>query len=184
MKGDRLDPRILPLGSAEYMTRMRHPIPKRAEASPVNLMSTLAHHDTLARQWMRFALELMRGVLPERDRELLILRTGWRCRSPYEWGQHVIIAADVGLSTDEIERVALGPEDPGWDEHERALLRAADELHQESTISAPTWQALAARYDERQLIELVMIVGQYHLVAYAANALAIAPDSTLPAIPG
>src|ERR1039458_4065366 len=52
-----------------------------------------------------------------------------------------------------------------WDAFEAALLRAADELHADSCIGDATWAVLAGHYDDAQLIELIMLVGRYHLVA-------------------
>ncbi len=66
-----------------------------------------------------------------------------------------------------------GPDAAGWSGMDAALLRAADELHDESCISDPTWDALAAELDEHQLIEVCMVVGQYHLVAFTLNSLGV-----------
>jgi alkylhydroperoxidase family enzyme len=62
---------------------------------------------------------------------------------------------------------------PGWTASEAALLRAADELHLEAVISDITWDALRGNYDELQLIEICMVVGQYHLVAFTLNSLGV-----------
>lgn len=123
-------------------------------------------------------------MLPARERELLILRTGYLCRAPYEWGQHVVIGRAAGLTDDEIARVATGPAADGWSAEEATLLRAADELHADSCIGDATWAALAERWDEQQLIEVCMVVGQYHLVAFALNSIGVEPESDdLPALP-
>src|SRR5205085_7628567 len=76
-----------------------------------NIFTTLVRHPGLFRKWMPFGGKLLGGgKLPPRDRELLILRTGWRCRSEYEWGQHVRLARDAGLTDEEIRRVIDGPD--------------------------------------------------------------------------
>ena len=56
------------------------------------------------------------------------------------------------------------------------LLRSADELHEAARISDETWAALAERYDTTQLIEVPMLVGQYHLVGFTLNSLGIERD--------
>ena len=123
------------------------------------------------KRWLPFGgWLLVRGVLPARDRELLILRTAWNCRAEYEWGHHVELARPAGISDEEIERISVGPEAPGWDPFDATLLQAADELHADARISDATWEALAARYDEQPLIELLMVVGQYHLVSFFLNS--------------
>lgn len=151
----------------------------------LNIFSTLAHHPKLLKQWSAFGGTLLYGgSLPARERELLILRTGYLCRSPYEWGQHVVIGKAAGLTDDEIARVASGPDADGWSSDDVTVLRAADELHADSRISDTTWAQLAGRYDEKQLIELCMVVGQYHLVAFTLNTLGVEPETDdFPALP-
>jgi len=145
-----------------------------------NIFATLVRHPGLTRRWLPFGGKLLAGKLRVRHRELLILRTGWWCRSDYEWGQHVLMARGAGLTDDEIARVAEGP-GAGWAGVEAALLRAADELHATSTITDGTWAELAADLDERQLIEVPMLVGHYHMVAFVLNALGVPRE---PGVPG
>jgi 4-carboxymuconolactone decarboxylase len=150
----------------------------------LNIFTTLARHPELFKTWLRFAGYLLTsGTLPFADRELLILRTGYNCRSPYEWGQHVRIALNGGLARELVDRVAAGPDAPGWNEREALLLRAADELHSDARISDATWDALAHELDEQQLIELPILVGQYHLVAFALNSLGVQPEPGLEPLP-
>jgi alkylhydroperoxidase family enzyme len=113
------------------------------------------------------------ATIPPRERELAILRVGWLCGAPYEWGEHVIVARRVGLSEEEIERVIEGSAAAGWTERERTLLRAVEELHVDAMIADATWADLARHFDERQLIELPMLVGHYHTTAFVQNALRI-----------
>lgn len=166
-------PRIPPLPADERDDEVRELL-AAATGSPdreLNIFATLVRHPRLFRRWLRFGSALLvTGSLPARDRELLIMRTGWNCGSEYEWGQHVPIARRAGLSDAEIRAIAAGPDAPGWSAGDAALLQAADELHDGSRITDETWARLAGRYDESQLIELTMLVGQYHLVAFALNS--------------
>jgi alkylhydroperoxidase family enzyme len=152
-------------------------------AEAVNIFATLVRHPGLFRRWMPFAGKLLTGKLPARDRELLILRTAWRCRSSYEWGQHVRLAKAAEISDDEIDRIATGPAAPGWAPFDRTLLTAADELHDDARITDATWSDLAERYDERQVIEVPMLVGQYHMVAFALNSLGVQREPGVPGLP-
>jgi alkylhydroperoxidase family enzyme len=150
----------------------------------LNIFATLAHHPKLLKRWSAFGgVLLYGGRLSARDRELLILRTGWLCRAHYEWGQHVLIARATGIDDDEIARVGAGPEADGWSSEDAALLQAADELHADACISDATWAALSTRYDAQQLIEICMVVGQYHLVAFTLNSLGVQPEPGLPELP-
>jgi len=83
------------------------------------------------------------------------------CRAEYEWGQHAVLARKVGISDEEIARVKSGLEAEGWTELEAAVLRAADELHSDACITDDTWVVVAEYLDERQLIDLPVLVGQY-----------------------
>ena len=147
------------------------------EGRVLNIYRTLAAHPKLLKRWGVFGTHVLyKSTLPPRERELLILRTGWLCRSEYEWGQHVIIAKGVGVTDEEIERVKAGPDAPGWTPFDEALLRAADELHNDAFISDATWAALSERYDTRQMIDVIFAVGQYHIVSMALNSLGVQLD--------
>ncbi len=149
-----------------------------------NIFATLARHKDLFKAWLPLGGFLLgAGVLGARERELVILRTGYNCSSEYEWGQHVRISQLLGIGADEIQRVADGPDADGWSEADAALLRAADELHTHSKVTDDTWAALADRYDEAALIELAMLVGHYHMVAFALNSLEVDLDDGLPGWP-
>jgi alkylhydroperoxidase family enzyme len=151
----------------------------------LNIFATLARYPELFKAWLPFAGHLLTaGTLSGRDRELLILRTALNCSSPYEWGQHVRISLAGGIDRETIDRVGDGPEADGWTDSESALLRAADELHNAAKIADDTWAALAKAYDERQLIEIAMLVGQYHMVAFALNSLGVEQDEGLEGLPG
>jgi alkylhydroperoxidase family enzyme len=135
-----------------------------------DLFPVLHIHRRLFWPWLLFASRLMpRGRLPARERERIILRTAWNCRSRYEWGQHVDIALACGMSDAEILRIARGPSACG-DPAERALLAACDELCLDRCVSANTWAALSGRYDERLLIEILMLAGHYAMLAGLINS--------------
>ncbi len=180
-------PRITPLPSDERDPRTEELLAplRRPDGTELNIFATLARHPKLFKRWSAFGGTLLySGTLPARERELLILRTGYLCRAAYEWGQHVEIGRAAGLSDDEIARVADGPAATGWSAGDADLLRAADELHTDNRIGDETWGALAAAWDEQQLIEVCMVVGQYHLVAFTLNSLGVEPESDdFPALP-
>ncbi len=173
---DPVDPSALTAEADELLRGAGHP-----DGPTLNIFATLVRYPGLFRRWVPFAGKVLAGELPARERELAVLRTGWRCQSVYEWGQHVLIGRAAGLTDDEIARVQAGPEDPGWDPFDTAILRAVDELHDDSCVSDATWAALADRYDDRQLIQLLMLVGQYHLVSFALNSLGVQRE---PGVPG
>jgi alkylhydroperoxidase family enzyme len=105
------------------------------------------------------------------------------CGSSYEWGQHVRISLAGGIDRETVDRVLEGPDAEGWSDHDAALLRAADELHEHSRISDGTWEALAGAYDTEQLIETTMVVGHYTMLAGALNSFGVELDDGLEPLP-
>jgi 4-carboxymuconolactone decarboxylase len=86
-----------------------------------NIFDTLAHHPKLLKRWLVFGNHVLaKSTLPTRERELAILRTGWRCGSEYEFGQHTVIGAEVGIADDEIRRLMTDGTD-GWSTADAAL---------------------------------------------------------------
>jgi len=178
-------PRVPPLPVEELDPEIR----ERLGTGPVlNIFRTLAQHPKLMKRWLVFGNHVLgRSSLAARERELVILRIGWLCRSAYEWGQHARIALGSGLSQAEIDAIPLGPEadakGASWSQLDRALLRATDELHADAFISDATWKTLAAHYDTHQLMDLIFTVGQYNLVSMALNSLGVQPEPGLPPFP-
>ncbi|HUN30716.1 MAG TPA: carboxymuconolactone decarboxylase family protein [Trebonia sp.] len=151
-----------------------------ARPAGANAFGVLARHPALATAFLAFSGHLQyRSTLPGRYRELLILRVAVLRKCAYEWAQHVLLAADAGLTEAEISRVRTGPDAPPWTPLERALLRAADELVGVATISDATWATLAAGLTEHQLMDLVFTVGAYEMVAMTFHALGVEPDSDM-----
>ena len=143
----------------------------------------LAHSPAFFAGFMDLGIAIAAScALPTRWRELLVLRTAWLCAAPYAWGEHVVIARDHGLDADDIERVTMGSVAPEWNDEDRALLRAAEELHADATIEDATWQALARFLDERQLLEVPIVVGHYHTTAYLQNAVRVALNDYNPGL--
>lgn len=173
--------RIPPLPAAENTGWLRELLAAwgvPATAPVPSIFSTLARHPELLRRWDALQRSLLLdGTLPERDRELLILRVAHHCGAAYIWNAHADRHAPAaGLSEGEIARAAEGPGAEGWRPFDVVLLRAADELHATSNIEEATWIALRERYNERQLIELTVVVGEYHLMSFVVNVLGIHGD--------
>jgi 4-carboxymuconolactone decarboxylase len=146
------------------------------------VFTTMVRNRGLFRKWMPFGAKLLAGKVAGRDRELAILRVGWRCQARYEWGQHVLAGRRVGLTDDEIRRIKVGPDADGWSARDAAILRAVDELHDDACVTDATWAELELFYADPQLIELVFLIGEYHLVSFALNSVGVQPDEGLPGL--
>jgi AhpD family alkylhydroperoxidase len=141
---------------------------------PPHVFTTLARHRRVFRPWLRFAGRLMPGgILPRTESELVILRVARVTGSEYEWAQHVKLGRAAGLRDEEIERVRLGAEAPGWSTRQALLLRAVDELHDQDRIGDALWADLAREYGETELIELCLLAGHYIMLAMTLNSLGV-----------
>jgi len=185
------EPRLKPLPFSEWDEELQNiwkkgiEDPSNPAARPVlNIFRTLAHHPKLMKRWQVFGNHVLsKSSLPPRDRELLILRIGWLCGSEYEWGQHVKIGKESGITYEEILRIIEGPDAEGWDKFDSTLLRAVDELFNNSFIFDATWNALAEKYNTHQLMDVVFTVGQYNLVSWALNTLGVQRDEGFKGFP-
>ena len=160
----------------------RHPFPPRDEARPkgLNALGMLAIHPQLATAFNTLNGHLLFSTtLTPRQRELLVLRVAAIRRCEYEWEQHVILARDAGLSADDIARAAEGPDAPGWEALDRAMVAAVDELVTDAEITDATWAALSGELDDRQLMDLVFTVGTYDLLAMAFRSFGVELDADL-----
>jgi len=140
----------------------------------LNIFRTLAHAPKALTAFLGWGSYILsrRSALSERDRELVILRTGYNCRSGYEWTQHKRIGLGCDLSEAEIERIKAGPDADGWRDLDRAMLRATDELTGQHFVTDATWAALAPLGDKGRM-DLVFTVGQYTQVSMILNSFGI-----------
>jgi alkylhydroperoxidase family enzyme len=178
----RPTPRLVPLPEAECTPTQWELLTKaRGPLASVHVLETVIRHPDLLRRWLPFFVHVLhKSALPPRDREILILRVGWLCGAEYEWAQHVPFAERAGLSATEISAIATGATAAVWSAaHERALIRAADQLHCHTMLDDETWTALAERYNQRQMMDMVFTVGQYRLVSTVLNTLCVQLDAYL-----
>lgn len=173
-------PRIAPVPSDEVdpaALAAANAVRASAGAPPAVIMPeymrVLVKHAELFRCQMEMGAAIFQGRIPARERELAVLRVGWLTQSPYEWGEHVDIAQRYGLAREEVARVTQGSSAPGWSEHDAAILRGVEELLADFALSDATWAVLAKTWDEPQLIEFPMMVGQYVATAFVQNTLRI-----------
>ncbi|UGQ11842.1 carboxymuconolactone decarboxylase family protein [Yinghuangia sp. ASG 101] len=156
------------------------PLVQEGRPQGLNALGTFAHHPELARAFFTFNGYVLRGTtLTPRQREILILRVSAVCGSDYQWAQHVLAAQDTGLGAEDVERVAAGPDPDHWDALDTALMRAADELLADGTISDPTWAALAAELDTRQIMDVIFSVSAFQAVARLFRAFGVELDDDL-----
>jgi alkylhydroperoxidase family enzyme len=174
------EPRIRPgtRGELGFVNSLIAGAGGRAVGAPrLNLFAVIGKHRWLLRTMLPFMGRLMPGgKLPRQDTELVILRVGYLTGAQYERHQHTPMALKAGLTQADVERSAR-PGAAGWSGRHAAVIAAVDELHETRNLSDASWAALKPHYDERQLIELVMLTGAYEMVAMTINTLGVQIES-------
>jgi 4-carboxymuconolactone decarboxylase len=189
---DALRPRVAPLPAAEWTARERELLSGNlgrvdryltgepdAPAMPA-ILGLFARHPAVAAPWLAFSGSLLdKGSLDPRDRELLILRVAWRTRCEYEWAQHISMGQAAGLTPEQVAAVPAGAEAAIWSTRDRALLRATDQLMDDHMLDDDVWARLAEHFPERELLEVLFVVGSYLCLALVLNSVGLQPDAGL-----
>lgn len=150
---------------------------RAAGTSDAHLFSTLGRTKGLFRGWLHYSGRLMPGGrLPRHESELVIIRVAHLRSCEYEMDHHIRLGRRAGVTPEILERLRTGAADPDWTDKHRALLEAVDQLVTTRDIDDATWARLAAYYDERSLIEIVLLVNQYEGLASTITALRIQRD--------
>jgi alkylhydroperoxidase family enzyme len=176
-------PRLAPLLARDWTAEMKAAAAKANAGDGANDNFRIAlHNPELARawwDWLRFSHDNpgtranQLNALPLVDKELIVLRTNYLNNDDWVWAVHVPMAIAWGRTKEEVARIAKGPDAPGWNEKDRALVRAADELHYQAFVTDRTWNTLTKYYNSRQMLDLVFMAGTYTTNAYFANSVGI-----------
>jgi 4-carboxymuconolactone decarboxylase len=170
-------PRIAPLTDAE-LTDDQKEVLKPFGNRVLNIFRTLVRAPKALQrfnEWGGYVLS-RRNDLPAREREIVILRTGFLCKSGYEWTQHVAIGKREGLTDDEIARIKEGA-GAGWSAADAVLIKASDELHKDQFITDATWKALGEHFTQKQCMDVVFTAAQYTQVSMFLNTFGVQLDA-------
>jgi len=172
-------PRIKPLADSDLSAEQKEILaPIAANGRVLNIFRTLLHTPkalTGFLSWGNYVLS-RRNDLPAREREIVILRIGYLCKSGYEWTQHHAIGLRAELTEDEIDRIKKGADAPGWSAADEALLKASDELHKDQFVTDATWKALGEHFTQKQCMDVVYTAGQYTQVSMMLNTFGVQLD--------
>ena len=174
------EPRIQPLtetDAARWSAEVRDGIEafgvEVAAATPFLL--TLARHPPALKGLGPLAKFIRRdSMVTAVDQALLGLRAAWLSESDVLWAEGVAAARELGLSDDDVRRVAEGP-DAGWGRWDAIVIRAADELYRDSFLSDATWAAMAERYNAQQMIDVIFTVAEYVMLSMMSNSFGVQP---------
>ena len=167
-------PRIAPLADDALTPEQAAALEPFRPGRVLNIFRTLAHAPkalTRFNSWGGYVLS-RRNELPPREREIVILRTGFLCKSGYEWTQHVRIGLHEGLSEQEIARIKEG-RSADWSPSDAVLIEASDELHADQFITDPSWRELHRHYSQKQCMDVVFTAAQYTQVCMFLNTFGV-----------
>jgi len=136
-------------------------------AAPLNIFRMMAHAEANLRSLLRLGGTILsRQQLSGRLRELAILRVAQLSHARYEWVQHVPIAKAAGARIDQIAGLATGNTSADcFDARERLLFQFTDELVRDVRVSDATFERMAREFPPREIVELILTVGYYMLIA-------------------
>jgi AhpD family alkylhydroperoxidase len=150
---------------------------RATRTAPPAVFTTLGRGRGLFWGWLHFAGTLMPGgKLPRRETELVILRVASLRGCDYEFEHHVRLGRRAGVTAQDVERVRAGSSAAGWPPHEQLLMRVTEELLASKDLTDATWAELRAAYDERTVIELLLLIGHYDMLATTLMTLRLEPD--------
>lgn len=153
--------------------------------APLNIFLTYLQNPKLNQAWAPFAAHVFqKSTLSPRQREIVILRTAWLCRSDYEFIQHLRVARAGLLNEAELAALTAATPSPTWSVEEAALILAADDLHARCRIADETWARLSETLNDQQLIDLVVTAGAYTINSMATNSFGIALEPGVVREPG
>jgi len=148
----------------------------------IALFRTVAHNPRVLSRWRGGGL-LDRGSISLRQRELIILRTTARLEAEYEWGVHVAFFASKAGFTDVQIAATVHGDASGWAADEALLVALTDALVDTATVDDALWAQAAAVFTPAQLVEIIALVGFYHLVSFTVNATGVEREPGTPGFP-
>ncbi len=173
-----------PPGVGEMLAKW---MPPASEAEPLALFRTLAVHGELMSRMRPLGSGILgaSATVPPLLREIVIHRTCALTGAQYEWGVHALaFGAPLGLTETQLRSTVHGRwDDACWDPEQASVFRLADELHDTSTLSDELWRALAGRFHDAQILELIVTAGWYHVIGYLCNGVHVQDEEWAPGFP-
>jgi 4-carboxymuconolactone decarboxylase len=149
-------------------------------AGRLDVYRVMARHPALLRAWtaLRQHVVLDTALGPERS-EVVILRTGHRRGSEYEWSHHVVRARALGFDDARIEALrgpvaAMAPDDA-------VLAQAVDELTETARLRPETRAALEALVGQEGVLDVMATIGFYSTLAFIVNSFGTPVDADVAA---
>jgi alkylhydroperoxidase family enzyme len=144
----------------------------------INVYKLLLHTPPLAACWLDLiSAARYKTELDGRLREIVIVRVGYVNHTTYVVKQHVPQLTDPeGLTKEECDALADWRNSKFFSARERAALAYADEMTREIAVRDEIFNALKDHFNERQIVELTVLIGTYNMHTRVFTALKIDPE--------
>lgn len=149
---------------------------------PLAIFSTVANAQGTFVDWLRFGRDCLDADLFDPVlRELAILRVARLTPgAEYEWVQHVPILLAVGGSTEQV--AALESDDVEADvlgEDGRLVVRFTTQVVLNARPDQATFESMSARFTTAEIVQLLLVIGQYMMVARVMATAQLEVDAVL-----
>ncbi len=177
----RIQPRPTPYPSSIETILAKYP---QGPEGPIRLFRTLAHSERALKKIGGAGLLDKESPLCMKHREIIILRTSFNLHTSYEWGIHVqAFSEHAGLSAAQVaDTCHTSPITKIWSAEEMILLKVVDSLTTSAAITDELWEKLSSEFSIDQIMEIIMLVGFYHTIAFLNNAMAVEQEDGTPKI--
>lgn len=153
--------------------------PGTATGSPGDYWTTLALVPDILKMSADVLFALLqpgRKLRPE-YRELAILRTAIVGDCRFEYSQHLKLARQVGIPEDKLQVLKSWTTSHKFDQVERAVMAATDEIVGRNLIEDATFAALKHHLSDEQIVELVFVITTYRMHGMIVRALHLEFDN-------
>ncbi|SEP93855.1 carboxymuconolactone decarboxylase family protein [Natrinema salaciae] len=143
------------------------------DVGDAHIFRAMANAPELLQWYLRYSTRLW-DVLPEREREIVILATARALEHEYEWHQHVRLGREAGVTDAEIIAISDGTLE-ALDDRDAALTAYARAV----ALGDPRdgdHDRLGDHYDAETVVGVAMLVGHYVATARALDAFDVATE--------
>lgn len=169
--------RLLEKNEVEPIAREVYQKAEDAVGKVENIFRALAHSPKILRDFNRLGVTLLlKGETSRKLLELAIIRVGEINQADYELTAHRRMGVEHGLTPTQVEEIALWEESESFDEVERAILQYTDEISRNIRVSDETFNLLRQHFNEKQIVELTVTIGYYHMVCRFLESIQVDPE--------
>lgn len=169
LRGDRFKPLSWEKMTPEQKRMAEHVLASKRGSmnGPYNVLLRSPEMGDLAQQFGAYTR--FDSSIPHKLNELAILMTARFWNAQYEWYVHHKYGLEAGLSPALIDAVAGGRRPPSLQPEDQAVYDFCRELLETRQVSDPVFAAVKTRFGERGVVDLIGVMGYYHIVSMALN---------------